>query len=193
MSSVLLDVGDFLLLLVVGLHLIDLVLGLGTDVGRVVTTVVDELLLRRQVHDIRADAVHEVLRVRGDHQDVVVHRQVRLQPHDSLEIQVVRWLVDQEEVRLDEQCTRERDTHPPTTGHVLRGAVHHLLRETETVENGAGLRLEGAGIELLELLVQLVEQHLVDVVCDGELLDALLELGDLFLCGGDDVVDGVDL
>lgn len=36
-----LDVGDFFLLLGVGLHLVDLVFGPGSDVGCVVTTVVD--------------------------------------------------------------------------------------------------------------------------------------------------------
>ena len=55
-----LDVGNLLLLLGVCLHLVDLVFGLGSDVGRVITTVVLHLLPDRQVHDVGADLVHEV-------------------------------------------------------------------------------------------------------------------------------------
>jgi hypothetical protein len=58
-----LDVRDFLLLLGVGLHLVDLVFGPGSDIGRVVTTIVDELLLEGDVNDVGADLVHEVGRV----------------------------------------------------------------------------------------------------------------------------------
>lgn len=51
----LLDVLDLILLLLVGLHLVGLVLGLGTDVCRVVTSVREELLLEGQVEDVGAD------------------------------------------------------------------------------------------------------------------------------------------
>lgn len=54
---------DFLLLLGVGLHLVDLVFGPGSDVGCVVTTIVDELLLEGDVNDVGTDLVHEVGRV----------------------------------------------------------------------------------------------------------------------------------
>lgn len=57
----LLDVRNFVLLLLVCLHLVDLVLLLGSNVCRIVTTVVDELFLGRQIHDVRTDRVHEVL------------------------------------------------------------------------------------------------------------------------------------
>ena len=39
----------------------------------------------------------------------------------------------------------------------------------------------------------MVELDFVDIVGDGEVLDALLELCDLFLGGRDDVIDGVDV
>lgn len=60
-----LNVGDFFLLLLVSLHLVDLVFGLCSDIGRVVTTVVDHLLLGSQVHDVGTDFIHEIGRVRG--------------------------------------------------------------------------------------------------------------------------------
>ena len=58
-----LDVGDFLLLLGVGLHLVDLVFRPCSNIGRLVTTVVDELLLEGDIDDVGTDFVHEVGRV----------------------------------------------------------------------------------------------------------------------------------
>lgn len=56
---------DFLLLLGVGLHLVDFVFRPGSDVGRVVTTIVDELLLEGNVDHVGTDLVHEIGRVPG--------------------------------------------------------------------------------------------------------------------------------
>ena len=36
-----------------------------------------------QIHDVRADLVHEILRVGGDDEDVVVSREVSLEPSDG--------------------------------------------------------------------------------------------------------------
>jgi hypothetical protein len=71
-TDVLLNVCDFLLLLVVCLHLIHLVLLLGAYVGGVVTSVVDQLLLHRQIHDVSTHRVHKILGMRGDNENVVV-------------------------------------------------------------------------------------------------------------------------
>ena len=59
----LLDVRNFVLLLLVCLHLVDLVLRLGLDVRSVITSVVNELLFRSEIHDVRTNVVHEVRRV----------------------------------------------------------------------------------------------------------------------------------
>ena len=69
---VLFDMGDFLLLFMIRLHLINLVLLLRLDVGRVITGIVYQLLLVCQVHDVRAHRVHKILRVGGDNQDMIV-------------------------------------------------------------------------------------------------------------------------
>lgn len=86
------------------------------------------------------------LRVGGDDEDVVVGGEVCFEPDDGAEIEMVGRLVEEEEMGLDEQSTRERDTHPPTTRHVLRRLRHHLLREAETVEDRTGLRLRGGSV-----------------------------------------------
>jgi len=79
-----------ILLLGVGLHLVGLVFGLGSLVGcfaevsihvlqtengkrtRVVTTVVDELLVQGEIHNVGTDGVHEILRMRSDDKNMVV-------------------------------------------------------------------------------------------------------------------------
>lgn len=184
---------DFILLLVVGLHLIRLVLDLGLDVCRIVTSVVHHLFPHGQIHYVRAHRVHEILRMRGDDENMVVRRQVRLEPHHCAQIQVIRRLVEQEQVGLDEEGTGEGDTHTPSSGHVFRRLLHHLLGEPETVKKGAGLRFEGSRVHVLKLLVRRLEGQVVDVVSHGELLDTSLELRDLGFRGSNDEVDSVDV
>jgi hypothetical protein len=112
---------------------------------------------------------------------VVVSRQVSLKPDDGTKIQVRSGLVEEEQVRLDEQRTGESDTHPPSTGHVLCRLGHHLLGETETRENGTCLGLKGSGVHLFELLVNGLERQLVDIIGDGKLLNEPLETSYLLL------------
>lgn len=189
----LLDVCDFLLLLVVCLHLVDLVLLLGTDVGGVVTTVVHELLLLCQVHHVGADSVHEVGRVRGENKNVVVGGKVSLEPDDGSEIQVGGRLVKQQDVGLDEERTGKCDTHTPTTRHVLGRLLHHGLGETETRENGTSLGLKGRWVHLLELLVNLLKSDLINLVGNSKVLSHLLETRNLLLGRADNVLECVDV
>lgn len=126
-------------------------------------------------------------------EDVVVGRQVRLEPDDGAEVEVRRGLVEQEQVGLDEERAGEGDAHTPTSRHVLGRLGHHLLGEAETVQDRAGLGLEHGRVHLLDLLVDGLERELVDVVGDREILGKLLEALNLGLGRGDDVVEGVDV
>ena len=54
---------NLVLLFGVRLHLVDLVLALCPNVGRVVATIVHELFLKREVHHVRTNLVHEIGRV----------------------------------------------------------------------------------------------------------------------------------
>ena len=44
-----------------------------------------------------------------NHQNMVIRAQVRLEPHDGTEVQVIGGLVEEEEVRLDEERAGEGD------------------------------------------------------------------------------------
>lgn len=224
---------DLILLLVVRLHLVGVVLGLGSDVGRVVSTVGHEATLHGEVHDVGADlrsagrvsasssagrergthGIHEILRVGGDDEDVVVGGKVRLEPDDSLQIweqadesvgsspqsqseqrtEMVGRLIEEKEMGADSESLGEGDTHPPSSRHVLGRLGHHLGSETETVQNGTGLGLEGRGVELLELLVLELESEVVHDVGNRHLLDLLLNAGGLVAGGLHDVVESGDV
>lgn len=80
--------------------------------------------------------------MRSDHENMVVSGQVRLQPDDSTQIQVIRGLIEEEKMGLDEQCSGKGDTHTPSSRHVLRGFLHHRLGESETMQDAARLCLE---------------------------------------------------
>lgn len=87
----LLDVLDLILLLLVSLHLVGFVLLLGPDVGRVVTTVSQELSAHGQIEDVGADGIHEILRVGSEDENLGVLCEVSFKPYDSLEICEEEW------------------------------------------------------------------------------------------------------
>lgn len=95
------------MLFLVHLHLVDLVILLCSDIGRVVTGIVHEFLLGCQVRDVRANRVHEILRVGCDDDDVVVSGKVGFKSHDGAEIKMIRRLTEKEEMRFDEERGRQ--------------------------------------------------------------------------------------
>lgn len=184
---------DLLLLLMIRLHLIYLVFGFCSDICRVITTIVHELLLHCQIHDVRTDGVHEILGMRREDEDMVVCGEIRLEPDDRSEIEMVSRLIKEEKMRLDEECASEGDTHTPPTTHVFRRTLHHFLAETKTMKNTTSLGFEGIGVQLLQLLVCGIKRELVYIVCHGEILNPFLELGNFVSGRSNDVIDSVDI
>ena len=142
-----LQVRDVSLLLFVLLLLHDVVLVHGFLECIVVTGVVCKLLLR-QPNDVRTDAIQEILRVRNDYETLFVLSQVVFEPHARFEIQVIRWLVQQQKSGLGKQRLGKRDTHPPAARHVRRWAMNHGLGETERVQKLRCTRFERSRIDL---------------------------------------------
>ena len=141
-SNELLDVLDLILLLLVGLGLVDLLLSTSLVVCVVVPSVVEEFLLT-QVNHVCADTVQEVHGVGHENQSALPLLHVLLKPHTSLQVQMGSGVVEQQEGRLDEQRLGERDTHTPSTGHVLCLLVDGVLVEAETSENERCAGMEG--------------------------------------------------
>lgn len=141
-SNELLDMLDLVLLLLVGLGLIDLLLSTSLVVCVVVTSVVEELLLTH-VNHVCADTVQEVHGVGHENQGALPLLHVLLKPHTGFQVQMGSRVVEQQQGGLDEERLGERDTHTPSTGHVLCLLVDGVLVETETGENEGCAGVEG--------------------------------------------------
>eukprot|EP00968_Pinguiococcus_pyrenoidosus_P009741 scaffold754_cov248-Pinguiococcus_pyrenoidosus.AAC.57 len=94
-------------------------------------------LLPIEVDDVGDDLVQEAAVVRHDEQGVRVADEVVLEPDHGLEIQVVGRLVQQEDVRLDKQGGRQRDTHAPASAERTGRAIRLLLCELQAGEDHA--------------------------------------------------------
>jgi hypothetical protein len=106
---------------------------------------------------------------------------------------MVRRLIEEEYMWLNKERTSQGNTHTPTTTHVFCRTGHHSLAESKTVEDTASLGLKRIGIHLLEFLVRSLQSGVINIVCDAEIFDTLLEFSDLFAGGGNDEVDGVNI
>ena len=99
-----LDVGDFVLLFVVCFCLVCFEFFFCTDVGVVVSTVVDEFTIDGEIHDLRTDIVEEILRMRCQDETVWIFRKIRLEPDYSFKIEMVRGFIQQQQQRFNKQC-----------------------------------------------------------------------------------------
>ena len=96
--------------------------------------------------------------MRHNHQNMIKRFQLFFQPHTSLQIQVIRWLIEQQQVRFHEQRSSQRDAHSPTTGKVGERLSLHFMGEAETLQNTAGGDLSLVDIKIVESFVDLEEE-----------------------------------
>ena len=128
--------GDFLLLRgVVGSNLDNLVLSSRRDIAGVVTRMIDRPLLVCEVHGIRADEIHDILRVRCANKNAVVCAEVCLKPGKDAEIQVISGFV--EETSLDEEQASARYTYELFSGY-------DVVSPRTNVDNNVGRDLDVA-------------------------------------------------
>ena len=108
----------------------------------VVIAVVDVEALVPYLDDL-VDRDVEKIAVVGD-EDVAegIGLEVVLEPVARFEIEMVGRLVQQEQVRLGEQQFRQRNTHLPAAGELLRLTRPVLLAEPKTVEHRTYLGVE---------------------------------------------------
>mmetsp|Transcript_51583 Transcript_51583/g.121021 ORF Transcript_51583/g.121021 Transcript_51583/m.121021 type:complete len:374 (+) Transcript_51583:1264-2385(+) len=161
----LLQVLDVGLLFLVALHLVDLDVALGLDEGVVVARIVLELALVREVDDVGAHAVHEILRMRHEHHDRRVLGQVLLQPHTRLHVQMVGRLVEQQQCRLHQQRPPKSHTHPPSSGQIARFLREERTAESQTHEDLGRAHLESRGVKSVDSVVDVSQNFSVGASC----------------------------
>lgn len=71
--------------------------------------------------------------MRDDNQNAFVLLQLLLQPHAGVQVQVVGWLVQQQDRRLHEQGSSQADPHAPAAAKVF-----HLLGRMQEIISSRG-------------------------------------------------------
>ena len=192
-----LHVGDLALLGgALGAELLEVVLALA-QVGGVVARVGGEAAVLKG-RDVAHAGVHEGAVVAHEQHGSVVAREELLEPLNALEVEVVRGLVEQQQVGVAQEELGEGYAHLPAAREVLCGFVEVVDGESEAAQDGAGAALELVAAQALEavlgvavLLEKCVEAAALAGVGDGslELGDALSQMADLG-GGGHDLLEG---
>ncbi len=115
----------------------------------VVAGVGHELLLV-DVHDVVAHVVQQVAVV-AYHQDCVAELlQMLRQPDHGFDIEMVRRLVEDQEVGVAEQRARECHAHAPAARERAAGPLLRVVVEAEAGQDRGGARGRGGGLDLVE-------------------------------------------
>ena len=84
-----------------------------------------------------------------------IGRQIALEPHGALEVEIIRRFVEQQEIGLGKQRSGERDTHAPAAREGVERAALGIGIEAEAGQDGAGARLGRMGVDVDQPGVQL--------------------------------------
>src|SRR6185312_13741629 len=109
------------------------------------------------VGDMRADGVEEMAIVRDGHEHAFVLAQETFEPADRVQVQVVRWLVEQQRVGLTEQRLRQEHTQAQAAGQFAHRSVEALGGDAEAGEQRGRVRLGAVTVLLGDDALQLAE------------------------------------
>ena len=100
-----------------------------------------------QMQDTVDRLVQEIAVVADDQHRMRIGGDEILKPEHAFEIEIVRRLVEEQDIGLCEQPARQRDPHAPSAGELGAGALMRLFIETEPGKNpgrasGGGMRID---------------------------------------------------
>lgn len=121
-------------------------------------------------------AIEEAAVVRYDHHSLVPLPQERLQPRAREHVEMVRRLVEEEEVGADKERLSKGDPHAPPPRELARALLHHFRVEPEAGEDGGGTALGAIRIQRLQPFVHIVEGHADLLLCHLLIHKLLLDL-----------------
>ncbi len=156
-----------------GLH----VLALGGDLGllrgivleplgaraleAVVVAVVGDELLLIDVDDVIAHVVQQVAIVAHHQERVAEAPQMLGEPQHRLEIEMVRRLVEDQQVGIAEQRAGQRHAHPPAAGEFAAGSSLGVVVETQAMQDRGGPRRRRGGADFVEPGMDVGQPHSV--------------------------------
>ena len=150
-----LEVLDFALLVFVSRDVL-LVAGLFLDKVVVVVAAVAVELLARDLDDSVANGIEEGAVVRNDQESAGVVGEVVLKPTERLEVEVVGWLIEHEEVGFHGEEAGKVRAHNPSAAHGPGGAVEVRLAEGQAGEDAFGFGFEVVAVVFEEHIVRFV-------------------------------------
>ena len=114
-----------------------------------------------EVGHVRADAVQEVAIVRDDHHRAVAFVEHAFEPADRVDVEVVGRFVEQQHVRVAEQCLREQYAQLPAGRDAAHQSFVLFERNADTEQQFAGARFGGVAVEFREFDFEVGNLHAV--------------------------------
>ena len=140
-----------------------------------------------ELEDARRDAVEEIAVMADEQHAAPVVAQERLEPLRHADIEMVRRLVEKEEIRLAHERLREADARLLPAGEMIDVFLEILLRKAESERHAAQTALEIVAAEALEAVERTAVRRERLLVLRA--LQLLLERR-LFRAERDDIVKG---
>lgn len=103
----------------------------------VVTAIVIQFFVEK-MNNFIASHVQKLSGVRHDNNCTFAVANIVLEPHDSVQIQVIGWFVQQKNLRFDEEGSGQGDSHSPTSGKRADRFAQHVRSKAETSQNNRG-------------------------------------------------------
>ena len=110
-----------------------------------------------EADDGRGDGIEKLAVVGDQGERALVAAEPALQPDDCIEIEVVRGLVEQQQVRRAHQRAREVEPHAPAAGEFGDAPLEVRRREAQAVEHRRGARARRVAVPVRERLVRVRE------------------------------------
>jgi hypothetical protein len=99
------------------------------------------------------DAIHEFAVVRCHEQGAGQRLQKAFEPDDRFDVEVIRRLVHQENIRTSQQNTRHGDTHFPSAREFSRVIIDSIVVKSQPCKHLARLTLESIPAKVIVLLL----------------------------------------
>ncbi len=100
--------------------------------------------------DVRRDGVEKIAIVADDDNARRVAREIVDEPQRAFEIEIIRRLVEQQQIGLREENGRERDPHAPAAREFRQGTLLGGGIEAEAMEDRGGARRRRMGLDVGE-------------------------------------------
>ena len=105
------------------------------------------------LHDFADRHIQKVAVMRDKHKRVRIFGEIFFEPVASFEIEMIRRLIQKQQVRLLQQQLGKRDAHLPSAREFVSLPIPIVLTKSESSEHAAHLRLDGIAVTGLKFML----------------------------------------